>query len=167
KSLQQLLAKQQITLLNCRWSLSWQPRAFVLTAKKRVHWSEQLAQLISAGLPLSVALQTMIKVAMKPDFSAWLTQIKNDIDQGKSLHATLAQFPRSFNAVYCAMIRAGEQTGKLGDILITLVQHLQNSDGYKQKIQKALYYPTIVLVVAILITLGLFYFVIPQFQQTF
>ncbi len=165
KSVFLLLHQQQITPLKIQRRIIRANHHCSLSPQQLIYFTQQLAQLILAGLSVSQSL-TIIANSLRKH-TQWILNLKNNIDRGMSLATTLAQYSQHFSTIYCAMIRSGEHTGKLGDMLTELVNYLESIYVFKQKIRKALYYPAMVTIIAIAITIGLVVFVIPQFQQMF
>ena len=93
--------------------------------------------------------------------------IKSDIEAGTSLTEGLAKHPKHFSELYINLVKAGEQSGILEDILHKLATYLEKFEALKAKIKSAMSYPIAVVVVAIIITMILMIFVIPQFESLF
>lgn len=165
KSVFSLLNQQQITPLKIQRHARRKKHHGPLTQQQLIYFSQQLAQLVLAGISISQSLLIIANGLRK--HAPWILNLKNNIDQGMSLAISLTQYPQHFDAIYCAMVSSGEHTGKLGEMLVELVNYLEAIYFFKQKIRKALYYPAMVTTVALLITIGLMLFVIPQFQQLF
>jgi type IV pilus assembly protein PilC len=140
-------------------------------SKKRIRYKDitfftrQLFVMQKAGLPLLKALQILNK-APGP-MQCIITRIKNDIERGKSLSESLRKFPRYFDPLFCNVIEVGELAGILDEVLFALVQYREKVQALKSALFKALSYPSMVLLVACGISLGLLVYIVPQFQSLF
>lgn len=128
---------------------------------------EQLAILINANIPIIKALIILNQDEKNTQLKDLITLCKNTIATGKSLSQTLHQHPQYFNALCCALINIGEQTGTLDLMLLELTNHLKKNMAQKRKIIKALLYPFIIFGIALVVTIILLVYVIPQFVTMF
>lgn len=129
-------------------------------------FTRQLAVLLGAGIPMHEALESLMRV-QADSLSIWVTpEIHRRIIHGHRLSASLAQFPRIFPSTYVAMIRASEETGKLVAVLDRLGDWLDRREQIQRHVKKALTYPLLVLLVAFVLTIGLFRTVIPGILET-
>lgn len=129
--------------------------------------SRQLTTLLNAGLPLVQSLQLMAKSHQKNRVRQLMALIADEVASGTPLSDTLRQHPRYFNTLYCDLVNAGEQSGALDTIFERLARYREKADTIRAKIKKALLYPAVVLIVAIIVTTLLLVFVIPQFEMIF
>lgn len=130
------------------------------------HMTRQLAILLSAGVPLVDALQSVSKAA-KGNFKALLMAIKERVSSGTSLHKALGEFRDVFPDFYIQMVRAGEESGTLDKILIRLADFLNKREEIKSKVRSAMIYPLIMVSVSIIVLSFLFAFVIPRILKIF
>jgi type IV pilus assembly protein PilC len=93
--------------------------------------------------------------------------IKGDIESGNNLSESLAKHPLYFDELVCNLVRAGEHAGILETLLDKIATYKEKTEALKSKIKKALFYPTAVIIVAIIVTAILLIFVVPQFQSLF
>jgi len=89
------------------------------------------------------------------------------VEAGESFSEALIRHPKSFNRLYVSMVHAGEKGGLLAEILARLATYLENSERLRKKVKTALMYPTVVTVVAIVITIFLLVKVIPTFKEVY
>jgi general secretion pathway protein F len=143
----------------------WQARVFSRTDV--VVWTRQLASLVGAGLPLERALSALSEEAATPAQRDLVAQIRAEVNAGAPLAQALAQHPREFDSLYTAVIEAGEQSGRLGAVLLQLAQDLESAHAMRNKLLAASLYPAIVSGVALLIVLFLLAYVVPQVAQVF
>ncbi|HUK01531.1 MAG TPA: type II secretion system F family protein [Steroidobacteraceae bacterium] len=130
-------------------------------------FSRQLATMLSAGIPLVQGLEIVGNGHDKPSVQKLILTIKADIEGGSSLHEALAKHPLYFDALYTNLVEAGEQAGALENLLDKVATYKEKTEALKKKVKKALFYPTAVLVVAVIVTIILLVFVIPQFESLF
>ncbi len=132
-----------------------------------VIFSRQLATMQAAALPLVQAVNIIAEQTESKGFKAILTQVRDDISSGSQMSEALAKHPSAFPPLYVNMVRAGEQGGSLESILERLSVHLERSELLAQKIQGAMMYPAVIMVVAIGIVSFLMIKVIPSFEEVF
>ena len=132
-----------------------------------VIFSRQLATMVDSGIPLVQALDILCEQIEKPVFRNILAKIKDDIETGSSLSDAFARHPAVFSTLYVNMVRAGESSGALDDILDRLATYLEKSNTLQRKVKSSLIYPAVVVTMAILITLVMLIKVIPTFKGIF
>jgi type IV pilus assembly protein PilC len=103
----------------------------------------------------------------KPAMQKLILDIKLNIEGGSSLHESLKKHPLYFDDLYVNLVEAGEQAGALESLLDKVATYKEKTEALKKKIKKALFYPAAVLAVAVVVTLILLLFVIPQFEALF
>ena len=129
--------------------------------------TRQLATMIGAGIPLVQAFDIIGNSQETPAVQALMFKVKNDIEDGTTLSASLAKHPRHFDDLYVNLVAAGEQAGALETLLAKIAAYREKTQSIRIKIRKALFYPAAVTVVALLVTVILLVFVIPQFESLF
>jgi len=132
-----------------------------------VIFSRQLATMVDSGIPLVQALDILCEQIEKPAFKSILSKIKDDIETGSSLSDALARHPAVFSTLYVNMVKAGESSGALDDILDRLASYLEKTNTLQRKVKSSLVYPVVVITMAILITLVMLLKVIPTFKGIF
>ena len=130
-------------------------------------FSRQLATMMSAGIPMVQAFEIIGNGHEKPAMQKLVLDIKASIEGGSTLHESLAQHPLYFDDLFVNLVEAGEQAGALESLLDKIATYKEKTEALKKKIKKALFYPTAVLVVAIVVSVILLIFVIPQFESLF
>ncbi|HXI66302.1 MAG TPA: type II secretion system F family protein, partial [Steroidobacteraceae bacterium] len=103
----------------------------------------------------------------KPAMQKLVLDIKADIEGGTSLHEALAKHPLYFDDLYVNLVEAGEQAGALESLLDKVATYKEKTEALKKKVKKALFYPAAVLAVAVIVTIVLLVFVIPQFESLY
>ena len=138
-----------------------------ITAKDITLFCRQLAALLTAGVPLVQGLDIIATGHDHPGMGALLVTIRNDILHGRSLADALHRHPRHFDTLFCNLVRCGEASGALESLLQRLAAYRESSAAIRAKLHKALLYPAVVLVIAMLVSAVLLLFVIPKFQALF
>jgi len=143
----------------------WQARVFSRT--DLVVWTRQLASLVAAGLPLERCLSALSEEAASPAQRDLVAQLRAEVNAGAPLAQALAMHPREFDDLFVAVIGSGEQSGRLGAVLLQLARDMEAAHSMRSKLLAASLYPAIVSAVALLIVLFLLAYVVPQVAQVF
>src|SRR3954467_4062504 len=130
-------------------------------------FARQLATMLAAGIPMVQAFEIVGNGNDKPAKQKLVLDVKADIEGGTSLHEALAKHPLYFDDLFVNLVEAGEHAGALETLLDKVATYKEKTEALKKKIKKALFYPAAVLAVAIIVTLILLIFVIPQFESLF
>lgn len=132
-----------------------------------VVFSRQLATVVEAGVPLVSALDIIGEQMEKPVIRARVFKIRDDIEAGMSFSEAISRHKELFSAFFVNMVRAGEASGTLDEILDRLAVYLEKSNNLQKKVQSALIYPCVVILMAVAITLVLILKVIPVFKDIY
>ena len=127
----------------------------------------QLATLLQAGLPLSEGLSLLADQHPHPQWQALLAGLSGELARGRAFSDALREWPEVFGPLYLTMIEAGEITGSLDTCCRHLARQQEGSRLLAQKVKKALRYPMIILALALLVTLGMSGFVLPEFAAIY
>ncbi len=130
-------------------------------------FSRHLATMVTAGLPLVQALDTVGRGHENPSMQTLIMTIKADIEGGHTFSDALKQHPKQFDDLFCNLISAGEVSGTLDVMLKQIATYQEKSNSLKKKVKKAMYYPITILLVAVVVTGVLLVFVVPQFEELF
>ena len=131
-------------------------------------FTRQLATLIQAGLPLVRALRTLEKQARKkPLIQVVIKDISDSVESGMTFQEALNSHPKTFTKLYVNMVKAGEASGSLEEVLSRLADFMEKSAKIQGKIKSASTYPAVVMAIAVLITTGLMIFIVPKFEEIF
>ena len=142
-------------------------RSAVLTVSDVALMTRQLATLLVAGLPLVDALGVLMDQTEKKGVKGLLADVREAIRGGASYSAVLERYPRDFSSIYVHMVRAGEASGALDQILFRLAEFLEKQLALKNKVTNAILYPAIMLVVGTLVLFFLVTFVVPKITAVF
>ena len=141
------------------------------TAMKPVEvllFTSELADLIEAGMTLGQALQALSNQGEEDSAQRYVGQDLCDrIVRGESFSDACAHHPKSFPPLYSNMIRAGEASGALVEVLRRLADHYERNDNMRGKIKSAMSYPVIVLGFGVIAVIGALVWIIPKFQKVF
>ena len=135
-------------------------------AEELVVFTRQLSTMVSAGVPILRALNSMSQHAQSAGFRTTINSVIKDIEGGTSFADALSKHPNSFNDVYVNMVRAGETGGILDDILKRLALQQEKNDSIKKKVKSAMTYPMVLIVITVGAFFGLMIFVIPAIGKT-
>jgi len=130
-------------------------------------FSRQLSTMLAAGIPLVQAFEIVANGNEKAAMQRLVLEIKADVEGGTSLHETLGKHPLYFDDLYVNLVEAGEQAGALESLLDKVATYKEKTEALKKKVKKALFYPAAVLAVAIIVTVVLLLFVIPEFESLY
>jgi len=129
--------------------------------------TRQLAMLLASGLTMEHALTALTEEVSTPATREVLGGVKAEVTGGLSLAAALALYGRDFPDYYRALVRGGEESGALPDVLQHLADYLDARQALRQQTSLALLYPALVTFVAICVVTGLLVYVVPQIVQVF
>jgi type IV pilus assembly protein PilC len=130
-------------------------------------FARQLATMLTAGIPMVQAFEIIGVGHDKPAMQKLVLAIKSDIETGNALNQALAKHPLYFDDLFVNLVEAGEHAGALETVLDKIATYKEKTEALKKKIKKALFYPAAVLAVAVIVTVILLIFVIPQFESLF
>jgi type IV pilus assembly protein PilC len=130
-------------------------------------FTRQFSVMIDAGLPLVQALDIIGNQADNPAFRKVLLAVKGRVESGSTFADALGEHPKVFDELFVQLVRAGEVGGMLDTILSRLGAYIEKNTKLKRRVKGAMVYPSIVLVVAVLVTIVLLAFVTPTFEKMF
>jgi len=143
-----------------------QPRPSV-KKDELVVFTRQMSTMISAGIPLLEGLEILHEQTTNPGFAVALDRVIEDIRGGSDLSTAMSKFPKVFSHIFVSMIKAGEVSGQLDDILIRLAEYLEAAAKLKREIRAAMTYPVVSLTLVLGITAFLMLGIVPKFQDVF
>lgn len=132
-----------------------------------VIFARQMATLVAAGIPLIQSLDILASQMDKEKFRVVLRKMHSDVQSGKSFSESMSAHPKIFSALFIHMVRAGETSGRLEEILDRVAHYFEKSSALQKKVRSALMYPSVVSIMAFLITFAMLSFVIPKFATIF
>lgn len=132
-----------------------------------VYMTSQLAIMVDTGITVAAALSSLHDQEDNPTLRQVLADLKKDVESGEDFSVALAKHPRHFNKTFVALVKASEQTGKLGPMLSQIATFLRKELDSIAKVKAAMAYPSIMFVLAIGVTVFLLTFIMPKFTPLF
>ncbi len=130
-------------------------------------FTRQMSTLLKSGIPLAEALGALVDQVTNVRFKTPLSEVRTNVNEGMSLADALAKHPKLFDELFVSMVRAGEVAGNLDEVLTRLADFLESSQKLKSKVQGAMIYPIVMLVVGVVIMGILMVKVIPEITSMF
>jgi type IV pilus assembly protein PilC len=130
-------------------------------------FTRQVSAMLSAGMPLVQTLGAMEQQTSDKNFKPVILGIRTRVEGGAMYSEALAFYPSIFDELYISMMRAGEVGGILPDTCARVAMFLESSNKLRAKVKSAMMYPTVVIVVSLLLSTALIMFVVPVFVQMF
>ena len=130
-------------------------------------FAEQLATLISGGVPLVRAVQLLGEYSSNERLGEVLKQVAADVSSGKSFHESLAQHPKTFSHIWLSLVEAGEVGGQLADTLAQISLYTKMQEGMKSKIITAVTYPAILSLASVGVLIYFIVGIVPTFAAIF
>jgi type IV pilus assembly protein PilC len=155
----QALAKQK--------AIEKKAKTYKLPLGELAIFTQQIASLLSAGLPLVQCLEALQDQTEDPYFRAVIRDVRIDISQGNSFSSAVRKFPNSFNNLFISMVEAGEASGGLAEILAKVAGYFESTVKLTKKVKSAMTYPVAVIGLAVALVNVLLIFVIPVFAAMF
>jgi len=178
RQIRQLLRDQGLTPLNVGTAADGKTRpagsskaspfgARKLSGLDLAMFTRQLSTLLTASLPLEEALAAAAQQSEKRHVNGLIMAVRSKVLEGFSLAAAFAEFPASFNNLYRSTVAAGEQSGFLDRVLDNLADYTEKRFESRRNVEMALFYPVIVLCLALLIVGGLVVYIVPEMVRVF
>jgi len=130
-------------------------------------FSRQFATLVSSGMPMLRSLSTLEEQTQDERIKEAIGGIRSDVEAGSTLEQAMERHPEVFDRLYRAMVRSGEQSGRLEDSLDRIAYQVEKSDALRRQVKSALMYPSLVLGFALVVLVAVVAFVIPVFAGIF
>lgn len=138
-----------------------------IRAKDLMLLTRQLATMTQAGISIVHAFDMAARSARTPKVKALVLALRQQVEQGTPLHQAFADYPRYFDALYCASVASGEASGSLDEVLEGLAKHLEKAQALRAKVRSALMYPTVVSLVAVAAVSVIMIWMVPAFEAQF
>lgn len=140
------------------------------TGVKRIdvsRFTRQFATMIGAGLPMVQCLDILATQMENKELAKIVQQVKDGVQGGSTLSEALARHPKIFDGLYTNMVEAGEVGGALDAILNRLAIYREKADQLIRKVKGAMVYPSVIVIVAAAVTVGMLAFIVPVFAKMF
>ena len=132
-----------------------------------VIFARQLSTMVSAGLPLVQSLHILAEQTEHPTFKKVLKEIEQNVETGANFSDAMAKFPIVFSELFINLVRAGEASGMLDEILNRIASYLESMNNLIRKVRSAMVYPIAVSIMAVLVVVVLMVKVVPVFKEIF
>ena len=130
-------------------------------------FSRQFATLVAAGMPMLRTLHTLEEQTQDEKIKQAVAGVRADVEAGSSLEQAMERHPKVFDRLFRAMVRSGEQSGRLEDALDRIAFQVEKTDALRRQVKSALMYPALIFSVAVVVLLAVVSFVIPVFVGIF
>lgn len=130
-------------------------------------FSRQIATMMKAGVPIVSSMEIIASGSKNPRMQKLVNSVRADIEGGSSMYEALNKHPVEFDDLFRNLVHAGETAGVLETVLDTLATYKENIEALKGKIKKAMFYPAMVIAVALIVSGILLVFVVPTFTEVF
>ena len=130
-------------------------------------FSRQFATLVASGMPMLRTLYTLEEQCQDERIRDAIAGVRADVEAGSTLEQAMERHPEVFDRLFCAMVRSGEQSGRLEDALDRIAFQVEKSDALRRQVKSAMMYPALVFGFAMVVLLAIVTFVIPIFVGIF
>ena len=130
-------------------------------------FSRQFATLVASGMPMLRTLSTLEEQSKDEEIKEAVAGLREDVEAGSSLEQAMERHPRVFDRLFRAMVRSGEQSGRLEEALDRIAFQVEKTDALRRQVKSALMYPALVFGFAVIVLLAIVMFVIPVFANIF
>jgi type II secretory pathway component PulF len=169
-----IVATERASTVKADWRAILPPTVRAALSRKRkpklqelATFTQQLANLLQSGMPLTVALNSMTHLESKGISADVSKELKQDVMEGRSLSDSMMKQPRIFSDLYVNMVRAGESSGALVEVLRRMADHFERFAQVQAKFTSALIYPAFVAVVGVCIMFFFMTYMLPKFMSIF
>ncbi len=138
-----------------------------VTKQEVIYATSQLAIMVDTGITLSNALEGILEQEKNPALRKILEELKIAVESGEDFSAALARYPKLFGKTYVSLVKASEATGTLGPMLDRIAGYLRKEVETRGKVRAAMAYPTVMLFLAIGVTIFLLTYILPKFTPLF
>ena len=169
----EILRGQELTPISIEEAKAKSATKISIGGKKKVKlddlaiFSRQLATLVDAGVPVVGALDALFQQTENKSLKEAVGRVRDDVETGSGFSQALAKHPTVFSTLYVNMVKAGESSGMLDEILTRLASYLEKINALQRKVKASLVYPIVVVSIAISITVFLLIKVVPAFKGIF
>jgi type IV pilus assembly protein PilC len=130
-------------------------------------FSRQFATLIASGMPMLRTLHTLEEQTQDEQIKEAVASVRADVEAGSTLEQAMERHPKVFDRLFRAMVRSGEQSGRLDEAMDRIAYQVEKADGLRRQVKSAMMYPTLVFGFAGVVLIAIVAFVIPVFAKIF
>ncbi len=138
-----------------------------ITPKDIAIFSRQIATMMKSGVPIVQSLEIIGNGQKNVRMRNLVESVRTDIESGSSIYESMSKHPVQFDELYRNLVKAGESAGVLEVVLDTIATYKENTEALKGKIKKALFYPAMIIAVALIVSAIMLVYVVPQFEDVF
>jgi type IV pilus assembly protein PilC len=132
-----------------------------------IFFATQLAVMVDTGVPLTDALDAIGEQSGNPGLRALVRELAGDVKGGTEFSAALEKYPRIFNNLFVALVRASEASGTMGRMLQRVSEHLEEQRKIRKKVKSAMTYPLCMLGFCVVVVVSLLVFILPRFEKIY
>jgi len=132
-----------------------------------IYMTSQLAIMVDTGINLAAALEGLRDQEDNSSLKRILGELKSDVEEGEDFSTALAKHPKHFDKTFVALVRSSEHTGMLGEMLEHIADYLRKDLDNRNRVRSAMTYPTIMLVMAVGVSIFLLTYIMPKFTPMF
>ena len=130
-------------------------------------FSRQFATLVASGMPMLRTLQTLEEQTQDLLIREAVAGVRSDVEAGSTLEKAMGRYPKVFDRLFRAMVRSGEQSGRLDEVLDRIAFQVEKADSLRRQVKSAMMYPSLVFGFAAVVLVAIVAFVIPVFAKIF
>src|SRR6478752_4955027 len=130
-------------------------------------YSRQFATLVASGMPMLRTLHSLEEQSQDEEIREATAALRSDVEAGSTLEQAMGRHPRVFDKLFRAMVRSGEQSGRLEDALDRIAFQVEKTDALRRQVKSALMYPALVFGFAVVVLIAIVVLVIPVFVGVF
>jgi type IV pilus assembly protein PilC len=130
-------------------------------------YSRQFATLVASGMPMLRTLSTLEEQTQDEEIKEATAGMRADVEAGSTLEQAMERYPRVFDRLFRAMVRSGEQSGRLEEALDRIAFQVEKTDALRRQVKSAMMYPALVFGFAVVVLVAIVMFVIPVFANIF
>jgi type IV pilus assembly protein PilC len=130
-------------------------------------FSRQFATMVNSGLPLLRTLAILSEQTESKELARIVGEMRLEVERGASLSEAMSKYPRAFDELYVAMVKAGEVSGNLDQVLLRVADTIEKEVSLRQKIKSAMTYPIVVFALVVIILSAILIFVVPTFKDLY
>jgi type IV pilus assembly protein PilC len=130
-------------------------------------FSRQFATMVNSGLPLLRTLAILSEQTESKELARIVGEMRLEVEQGASLSESMSKYPKAFDKLYVAMVKAGEVSGNLDQVLLRVADTIEKEVSLRQKIKSAMTYPVVVFALVVIILTAILVFVVPTFKDLY
>lgn len=159
-----ILSSEEVTVKKSLFDFSFRRK---IKQEEIINFAKNIGIMINAGLSISRAISVLKKQSRNKKFISLLESIGNSVNSGETFSSSLEKHQNIFSELFISMVRAGEESGKLPDSLKLVASQLEKSYLLSKKIKGAMIYPSVIIVLMIVIGIVLMIYMVPTLTETF